>query len=177
MVHRCRLTAEAELSLYLTAGGRESGLAMMFTDKIEDLLLPASQGFHTVQENTLQRRRAGSNGVLEQWSGGELENWNIGVLEYWSIGLRWWRRTMAGRNPNEAVSFSAHYSITPSLHHSITPSLHHSITPSLHHSITPLLPHSTAPALHTPLLHLTYAVASYIRCGRHDRHRRILDSR
>ncbi len=140
MVHRCRLTAEAELSLYLTAGGRESGLAMMFTDKIEDLLLPAGQGFHTVQENTLQRRRAGSNGVLEQWSGGE-------------------------------------YSITPSLHHSITPSLHHSITPSLHHSITPLLPHSTAPALHTPLLHLTYAVASYIRCGRHDRHRRILDSR
>src|SRR5260370_41684748 len=83
MVHRCRLTAEAELSLYLTAGGRESGLAMMFTDKIEDLLLPAGQGFHTVQENTLQRRRAGSNGVLEQWSGGELEYWNIGVLEYW----------------------------------------------------------------------------------------------
>jgi hypothetical protein len=60
---------------------------------------------------------------------------------------------MAGRNPNEAVSFSAHYSNAP------------------------LLPHSTAPALHTPLLHLTYAVASYIRCGRHDRHRRILDPR
>src|SRR5260370_35505989 len=80
MVHRCRLTAEAELSLYLTAGGRESGLAMMFTDKIGDLLLPAGQGFHTGQQNTLQRRRAGSNGELEQWSGGRVDNWNIGEL-------------------------------------------------------------------------------------------------
>jgi hypothetical protein len=57
MIHSRCLTAKAKLCLYLTAGGRESGFAMMLTDKIEDLLLPASQGFHTVQENMLHRWR------------------------------------------------------------------------------------------------------------------------
>src|ERR1700751_843384 len=53
MVHRRRLTAKAELGLYLTACGREPGFALLFADKIEDLLLTTSQGFHTVQGNTL----------------------------------------------------------------------------------------------------------------------------
>jgi hypothetical protein len=53
MVHRRRLAAKAELGLYLTACGREPGFALMFADKIEDLLLTAGQGFHTVQGNTL----------------------------------------------------------------------------------------------------------------------------
>jgi hypothetical protein len=53
MVHGRRLAAKAELGLYLTACGREPGFAVMFADKIEDLLLTTGQGFHTVQENTL----------------------------------------------------------------------------------------------------------------------------
>jgi hypothetical protein len=53
MVHRRRLAAKAELGLYLTACGREPGSALMFADKIEDLLLTTGQGFHTVQGNTL----------------------------------------------------------------------------------------------------------------------------
>jgi hypothetical protein len=53
MVHRRCLAAKAELGLYLTARGREPGFALMFADKIEDLLLTTGQGFHTVQGNTL----------------------------------------------------------------------------------------------------------------------------
>ena len=53
MVHRRRLAAKAELGLYFTACGRETGFALMFADKIEDLLLTTGQGFHTVQGNTL----------------------------------------------------------------------------------------------------------------------------
>ena len=53
MVHRRRLAAKAELGLYLTACGWEPGFALMSADKIEDLLLTAGQGFHTVQGNTL----------------------------------------------------------------------------------------------------------------------------
>ena len=78
MIHGSSLTAKAELRLYLTARGREPGFALMFTDKIEDLLLATGQGFHTVQGNIVHEgaRLGKRNGATERRGDG--------VLEYWS---------------------------------------------------------------------------------------------
>ena len=62
------------------------------------------------------------------------ECWSIGILEYWFEMVES-DDGVAGRNPHEAVGFSAHYSTTPLLHHSVTPSnlcgcLLHSLWPA-----------------------------------------------
>jgi hypothetical protein len=112
-------------------------------------------------------------------------------MEEWSAGASDWRGAGVGQRRNwqewssapEAVSFAAQHSITPLLQHSITPN-----TPLLQHPVSGVRLCSAPVNVVRSwpdsgdvgfggLLNLTYAVASYIRCGRHDRERRILDSR